>query len=188
MAKSKTYNRYMAAFGPTQRRGERAEDFYLDEATSYDPTEALERYGGAAYRGFERNLGRRMETLRGEQVGMGRLETGFATEDEDYLITDLAERYQDNLSRQALGASALELRNIEGVGAYGAERSNTYLDLLSGQLDRETAEKNAKKRLLGSVFGSVLGAAGTVAGAAIGGPPGAAIGNRAGRSFAGSVR
>ncbi|KKL75779.1 hypothetical protein LCGC14_2051510, partial [marine sediment metagenome] len=83
MPPSRTQNRYMAAFDPTQRRGERAEDFYLDKATSFDPTEAVERYGQAAYSDFSRELDRRMEASRGESVGMGRLNTGFAVEDED---------------------------------------------------------------------------------------------------------
>ena len=165
MARSPTQNRYYAAFDPTQRRGERAEDFYLDRATSYDPTEAVERYGAAAYRDFSRNLDRRMERSRGESVGMGRLNTGFAVEDEDRVTIDLAERYQDDLARQALGASALEQRNISEVGRYGAERSNTYLDLLSGGLDRETAERNSKRKFWGNLLGSVFGAAGAAVGA-----------------------
>jgi len=168
MPPSRTQNRYMAAFDPTQRRGERAEDFYLDKATSFDPTEAVERYGQAAYSDFSRELDRRMEASRGESVGMGRLNTGFAVEDEDRVTIDLAERYQDDLARQSLGAAALEQRNFEGVGAYGAERSNTYLDLLSGQLDRETSEKNAKKKLIGGILSGMFGVGGRLVGAATG--------------------
>ncbi len=164
MARSPTYNRYMAAFDPTKRRADQAQDFYLEGATNFDPTEALGRYGDAAYRGFERNLGREMETLRGSAVGAGRLDTGFQTEDEDRVVTDLGERYHDSLARQSLGATSLELRNLEGVGAYGAGQQNSYLDLISGQLDRETAEKNAKKKLIGDVLGSLFGAGGRIAG------------------------
>ncbi len=164
MARSQTENRYMAAFGPTKRRADQAQDFYLEGATSFDPTAALERYGEASYRGFERNLGREMETLRGSAVGAGRLDTGFQTEDEDRVVTDLAERYQDSLARKSLEATALEQRNLEGVGAYGAGRENTYFDLLSGQMDRETAERNAKKKLIGNVLGGLFGAGGRIAG------------------------
>ncbi len=165
MPRSETYNRYMAAFDPTKRRADEAQDFYLEGATGFDPTEALERYGGAAYNDFSRNLSRQMETLRGNAVGAGRLDTGFQTEDEDRVVTDLAERYQDDLARQSLGATSLELRNLQGVGAYGAGRENTYLDLISGQLDRETDERNSKKSLLGKVLGSLAGVAGRFAGA-----------------------
>ncbi|KKN26115.1 hypothetical protein LCGC14_0877970 [marine sediment metagenome] len=164
MARSPTYNRYMAAFDPTKRRADQAQDFYLEGATNFDPTASVERYGQAAYRGFERNLGRKMETLRGSAVGAGRLDTGFQTEDEDRVVTDLGERYHDSLARQSLGATALEQRNLEGVGAYGAGQQNSYLDLISGQLDRETAEKNAKKKLIGDVLGSLFGAGGRIAG------------------------
>jgi hypothetical protein len=160
MARSQTYNRYMAAFDPTKKRADTAQDWYLEGAMGFDPTASLERYGEASYRGFERNLGREMETLRGSAVGAGRLNTGFQTEDEDRVVTDLGERYQDSLARQSLGATSLELRNLEGVGAYGAGQQNTYLDLISGQMDRETAERNAKKKLLGNVLGAGLGAAG----------------------------
>ena len=164
MARSPTYNRYMAAFDPTKKRADQAQDFYLEGATTFDPTASVERYGQAAYRGFERNLGREMETLRGSAVGAGRLDTGFQTEDEDRVVTDLGERYHDSLARQSLGATALEQRNLEGVGAYGAGQQNSYLDLISGQLDRETAEKNAKKKLIGDVLGSLFGAGGRIAG------------------------
>ncbi len=164
MGRTATYKRYEAAFDPTKRRADQAQDYYLEGATSFDPTESLERYGEASYRGFERNLGREMETLRGSAVGAGRLNTGFQTEDEDRVVTDLAERYQDSLARQSLGATSLELRNLEGVGAYGAGQQNTYLDLISGGLDRETSERNAKKKLLGNVLGGAFGAAGRIFG------------------------
>ncbi len=168
MPPSQTQNRYMSAFGPTKKRADEAQDFYLEGATNFDPTAALEQYGEASYRGFERNLGRQMETLRGQAVGAGRLDTGFQTEDEDRVVTDLGERYHDSLARQSLGATSLELRNLEGVGAYGAGQQNSYLDLISGQLDRETAEKNAKKKLIGDVLGSLFGAGGKIVGAATG--------------------
>lgn len=168
MAKSQTYNRYMQAFDPTKKRADTAQDFYLEGAMGFDPTAALERYGEASYRGFERNLGRQMGELRGSAVGAGRLNTGFQTEDEDRVVTDLAARYQDDLARQSLGATSLELRNLEGVGAYGAGQQNTYLDLLSGQMDRETAERNEKKKLIGSILGSLFGAGAKIASGGLG--------------------
>lgn len=163
MPRSETYNRYMEAFGPTKRRADTAQDYYLEGAMGFDPTASLQRYGEAAYSGFERNLGEEMTDLRGRAVGAGRLNTGFQTEDEDRVVTDLGERYQDALAGQSLYATSLEQRNLEGVGAYGAGQQNTYLDLISGQMDRETAEKNAKKKLLGSVLGGLFGGATRIA-------------------------
>lgn len=168
MGRSPTYNRYQAAFDPTKKRADTAQDFYLGGAMNFDPTESLERYGQAAYRGFERNLGREMESLRGSAVGAGRLNTGFQTEDEDRVVTDLGERYQDSLARQSMYATSLEQRNLEGVGAWGAGQQNTYFDLISGQMDRETAERNAKKKLIGDVLGGLFGAGARVASAGLG--------------------
>lgn len=162
-------NRYLRAMGTAQNRGSEAEDFYFDRATTFDPTEALERYGAAAYGDFSRNLDRRMERSRGDSVGMGRLDTGFAVEDEDRVVIDLGERYGDDLASQSLGAAQLEQRNFEGVGSYGAGRTNTYLDMLSGQMDRETDARNSKRDFWGNLLGSVLGAGGRIAGAKLGG-------------------
>jgi hypothetical protein len=80
---------------------------------------------------------------------------------------DLGTSYEGDL------ASAFQ-RNIMDTGgrmAYDAFQTsrNRYLDLLTGQLDRETARKNAQRDMWGNIIGSGLGALGTYAGAKWGG-------------------
>lgn len=158
---SRTQNRFLSAMNPQQRRADVAEDFYLEQATSFDPREALGEYGEAAYGDFRRNLGRDVERLGGAAVGAGRLDTGFYDVDQGELVSDLASRYQQAISGQAMNAANLQQRNIEGVGRYGQGARNTYLDMLAGQMDRETAERNAKRDMWGNLIGSGLGAAAT---------------------------
>ncbi len=158
MARSQYKSRFLDALNPQQGRADTAENFYLDKATAFDPTAALDRYAGAAGARFRREAGESIDKVRGQQVGMGRLDTGFATQDEDRILTELGTRQQEDLDSRALDATNLELRNIEGVGGYGERTRGTYLDMLSGGLDRETAEANAKRQMISSILGSVLGA------------------------------
>lgn len=158
-------NRYLAALDPTQNQANRAQNFYLDKATSFDPSAAFERTANAAGQRFRRTVGDEVGKLRGQQVGMGRLDTGFATQDEDRIVTELGARQQEDLDANALNATSLDLRNTEGVGQYGISQGNTYLDLLSGQMDRETAEKNAKRQMWASILGGLTGAGGMFLGA-----------------------
>lgn len=167
MPKSGLKNRFLAQLDPTEQRADRAEDFYLDRATSFDPSAALDRYAGGVTSRLRRDIGRDVDTLRGQQVGMGRLDTGFATEDEDRVVTDLGERAQEDLDRAALQTTGMEMQNYQNVGQYGQNTRNTFLDLMGGGLDRETAEANAKRAMWGNIFGSLFGAAGTVAGGAL---------------------
>lgn len=152
--------RYYGSLDPYERRGEQAQETYLDRAMEFDPTAALERYGQASTNEFSRALQREMENLRGSAVGAGRLDTGFQTQDEDRVVTDLGSRFQDDLARQSLGATGLELRNLEGMGSFGQQQGNTFLDLLTGGLDRETA---ARKARLGTTMDFAKTAAGLAA-------------------------
>lgn len=167
MAASPTKNRFLKAFDPTQARADTAQDFYLNRSTTFDPSAAMQKYGDAAYSRFSKGLTRDVESLRGQQVGMGRLDTGFATQDEDRLVTESGDRFRGDIASHALDAAGLDLRNIEGVGQYGQNQGNTYLDMLSGQLDRETAESNAKKQMWSSILSSAFGAGGMIAGAKV---------------------
>ncbi len=159
---SATRNRYMEALNPQEERADRAEDYYLEGITSFDPREALGEYGEAAYGDFRRNLDLDVERLGGASVGAGRLDTGYYDLDQGELVSDMANRYQRAIAGRALDASGQRLDQLGQVGQYGQGARNTYLDLLAGELDRETADKNAKKRMWSDLIGSGLGAAGTI--------------------------
>ncbi len=167
-------NRYTDAMNRTGGMAERAENAYLDRAESFDSTDYLDEtdfdatgYVNTAAQGawnqFMPQLQESIGALRGEQVGMGRLNTGFATEDEDRLVTrglsDLGDHvaglsvqgaglqlsHNQGRANRRLDAGQLQLRNDQGMADFGSTYGNRYLDLVSGQLDRKTAEQNSKK-------------------------------------------
>lgn len=167
MADNTIRNRYLAALNPAQRQADTAENYFLDKATSFDPTAALETYGQAAYGDFQKGLKRNLADLGSSAVGAGRFDTGFYDEDQGRLITDMTDQYQRDLASHAMEAAGLEERNTEAVGQFGQNTRNTYLDLLTGELDRQTAEQNAKKSMWGDILKGGLGVAGTVLGAVL---------------------
>jgi hypothetical protein len=167
-------NRYTDAMNRTGDLAERAEGGYLDRAESFNAGDYLEQPGfdamnyvntaaQGAFGQFLPQLREDIGELRGQQVGMGRLNTGFATEDEDRLVTRSLSDLGDHvagLSMQGAGlqsghnqanadrrmrAGGLQLENDRGLGQFGMEYGNRYLDLIAGQYDRKTAETNSKK-------------------------------------------
>lgn len=147
----------------------------------YDPRSATREAGRAQWEEIREEMSRDIDELRGEQVGMGRLDTGFATRDEDRLV----ENYQEELSRamaqNALRESQLNLRNIEGMDA----SRNRYLDALTGQRDYELLKEQQQGGLFGSIGSLVGGGAGFLLGGPAGAYVGSQIGGGAGRTAAG---
>lgn len=136
----------------------------------FDPNEAAKRSAEAQFETIERPLKENVERLRGEQVGRGRLNTGFGFEDEDRLVRGTFEELARTLGRNALTSSGQQLQ------AFGLEG-----DLVSGGLDREQAEKNAKKRRRGGLFGAL----GAVAGSFLPVPGGTYLGGMLGEALGG---
>lgn len=81
---------------------------------------------------------------------------------------DLTSAFQKNtanaIAQQALGLYGERLGSAGSL--YGMEHNN-YLDLLSGQLDRKQAAKNARAQANASMWGGVLSGLGAVGSAAI---------------------
>jgi hypothetical protein len=152
-------NRYLASLAGAGRQADLAENYYLDRVMSFDPSRALREYGEAAYGEFRRNLNRAVAELGGAATGAGRLNTGFYDLDQGELVSDLANRYQQALASRAMEAAQMDLSRIQNVGAFGERTRSTYLDLLAGGLDREEAERNARRRLWAQALGSGAGTA-----------------------------
>lgn len=131
----------------------------------YSAQPAFEESAQAGMRLLRQPMTEQIEGLRGNQVGRGRLRTGFGFQEEDRMVRDIYNRFTDQLASRALSAQQLELqaRGLEG-------------DLLSGGWDRRTAAQNAKRKRRGGL----LGALGGVAGFAVGGPLGAYLGGKLG--------
>lgn len=141
----------------------------LTALESFDPTASLKTYGEAAYGDFNRNLQRNIGDLRGAAVGAGRLRTGFYDEDVGRLTTDLAGQYQRDLASHAMDAAGLKASTLGTATGYREDEQNRSLDLMSGQLDRETAERNARRAEKAAMWGGIGQVAGTVGAFALSG-------------------
>lgn len=166
----------------TARAGERgraAEGEFYDRALAFDPQAAVQQSATAAYGSFRDQLGEDIQDLRGQQVGMGRLDTGFATQDEDRLVRSGMDRLNNLITQQSLQAAGMEQNQIGMIGQHAGQQSGRYLDLLSGQADREEMRRNADKERKASRWGT-LGTLAGMAASPILGPGAAAVGNRIG--------
>jgi hypothetical protein len=78
---------------------------------------------------------------------------------------DLASAFQHNIAN-SVGSQAVALQGqkTSALGGLQSEERNQYLDLLSGNLDRQQQEKNRKQ----SFWNGLIGAAGGAAGAYFG--------------------
>lgn len=177
-------NQYLSFLNRDRQRGTEAEDLYLDRAKSYDPRGALRESVGSLYDQFKQGVGRQITGLRGRlaRSGGGRLASGYGELDESEAVYDMERDLNRNVSGLALQAEGLNLRNQEGLGQYGQNTTGRYTDLLSGQIDRETAERNAKRQQKGSLWGSLASVAGSVLGGPIGGMIGKGVGSLFDRS------
>lgn len=163
-------------------QGKRSMMELLGEANQFDPTEYTNRAAQGSFNTFRDQLNLDMEALRGQQVGMGRLNTGFATQDEDRMTYRGMQSLNDILAQNAMTAGRMK-----------QDQFNIRGDLISGMHDRAQAEKNAKAHQRGSLLGGALSLAGLglapalglgkdlfgrIAGANIFGAWGSAIGGR----------
>ncbi len=166
---------YRAEFDEQARRdrtrGNRAEDAYLARMEGFDARGAARESAGAMYEDFARALERGIRDIRGGQVGMNRLGTGWGFDDEDEYIRQGRDELTKNLAARSLDAESLNLRASEGLGAFGQGTTNRYLDILSGQRDAKMLEEERKRRnraglwgLAGRASGALLGPAGAVVG------------------------
>lgn len=158
-----------------------------DEARSgFDAASAAREVATASFESFRKDLGEDIESLRGSQVGRGRLNTGFGFEDEDRLVTESAEGLNRELARQAFTAASLDLQNISGQQTAADRARDRDLDLLTGSQDREQARENQRQQRKRRRFGLLGGAIGAGAGFLLGGPAGASLGARLGGQVGGA--
>jgi hypothetical protein len=176
---SQTQTQYDQATRTAGTAGQTAGSYYLGRATTFDPYAAAERSAQGQFGSFRTALNRDLSTLRGQQVGMGRLNSGWAQSGEDELVTHGLEDLNNRIAANSLAAAGLDEQNFSNVGNYGLAQTGMYNDLLSGKLDRDQAAANAKR----ARRGGLLGGLGAVAGLALGGPEGAAVGQAAGQGL-----
>lgn len=148
-------------------------DNFVSGITGSDPRKAFETSAQAAFQRFSKNLNRNVSTLRGQQVGMGRLDTGFATQDDDRLVEGMGEDLNREISSRALQAEGMELDRLNMAGSYGDRYSDRAMSARGGEYHTERSQRYQdeadRKRGWGSLISAGIGAAGTVLGGPIGG-------------------
>lgn len=166
--------------------GRRATAGYLDRAENFDASQALNEWAKGAYGTVSQQISDELKSLRGQAVGAGRLDTGFFDEDQGTVVNRNLANFNQALSQQALGAAGLDLRNAEGLGAFGERATENATDLLMSRREEvenaareDEARKRRKRSGIGGFIGGALGAAG---GFVLGGPAGAATGWKLGSS------
>lgn len=153
-----------AARADARSTGRDLERTYIDRAKSFDPSKALDDYARGAFGQVSQNISDQLRDLTGRAVGSGRLNTGFFDEDQGEVVNRNLSDFNNQLLSHALDAESMGLQNLQSLGSYAANKQNTYYDLLSGGMDRETAEENARRQREASLFGGLAQLAGTYIG------------------------
>jgi hypothetical protein len=169
----------------TRGVGARAESEFFNRALNFDArTGAAETAQGIAG-DLSTTLARNLELARGQAAGSGRLNTGFFDVDRSRLFEDFNSRLANAIAQQSLQAQALNQRNIQGIGAFGQNVSNRFINLLGGATQAGVEEQSMRNQQRGGLFGTLLGAAGGIGvGIATGNPM---AGIAAGKAISGAA-
>lgn len=151
---TRTENRFRNAIGEEEQATRRA----ARDLRGFDPREAAQESARAQFDTFREDLKEDFRTLRGRQVGSGRIDTGFGDEDEERFLRDRLDRLDRAVATRATNLSGQRLQQLGMVN----RTRGRFLDMLSGQLDRETAEENARRQQLASILGGVTGTIGSI--------------------------
>lgn len=165
-----TYGGSFDAAGEVARgQGDAASRAYVDRATNFDAYGGLQTAAGGLFDQFERDIGEKIQTVRGNQVGSGRLGGGYGDMDESATVYDARSQLNNQIAAMALQAEGLQMQNDRGLGEFGQQQTGQYLDILAGNRDAELARHNAKQQQRSSFWGGLAKLAGTGISAARGG-------------------
>lgn len=132
------------------------------ELRAFDPREYAQESARAMFGQFREQLGEDFESMRGRQVKAGRLRSGLGMEDQDRFMRDRLDRLDRALATRSQTAAGQELQKQGLLGQFRGR----YMDALSGQLDRETAEENARRARMSALLGGIFGIGGRAVAAA----------------------
>lgn len=170
-------NQYREAFRESQRAEQEAAGVARQRQQDYNPQEYAERSARGMWDVISRDMSEQLIDLRGSQVGMGRLNTGFGYEDEDRLYRGAYDRMGSELASRSIQTAGLELGNINSM----QQSRELAPSIAAGGIDQELALKDYERQRRGGLFGGIGGVLGGIAGFALGGGPvGAAVGSNIG--------
>lgn len=160
-------NRFLAAMPGAQGTAERARQRYEGQA-AFDPGAAFNTFATGAWSGAQAGFKENLRDLKGAAAGSGRLDTGFYDDD----VGELARSTMDDFGRTIAGASlnvaGMQQNQNQFLGGQAMESENRYLDMLSGERDRqdaiEEAKANRKQQGKSALWGAVGGGLGSFLG------------------------
>lgn len=159
-----TTARINAAASTAGQNANTAESTYLQQATQFNPTQAVKDYSTAAYDATSQNIRDQLNTLAGDDVNQGRINTGFYDEDRGQVVNRNLADYNSKVANAAYSATGYQLANQQGLASNAENQENTYMSTLRGnqQYQEEQAADAAdrarkKKSGIGSLIGGVLG-------------------------------
>ena len=173
-------SRFLTGADRFDQGAQQAQDFYLSGMQGFDPRAAFKEYRAGALADTKDLLGRELSDLAGRAAGSGRLNTGFYDMDAGDVTRNVLGDFNNRTAQAALQTSGQRLNQLQGAGNYSINAGNTALEAYSGELDRQQAEENAKRKrrggllggigaVLGAGVGSVIPGVGTYLGAELGG-------------------
>lgn len=184
--------RYYDRLKTSEGDADRLMQEYTQSAGAGDPRAAFRESSQAAFDTFKEQFSDNLSDLRGQQVGQGRLNTGFRFDDEDRLFKGMGENLNRTISDRALDAERLvqnQTAQRAGMAQWAGDRATAGVGgeyhTLRGQRmqdERDGRERRDSRRR--GRWNTLLGLGGAAIGFGLGGPGGAAagfnIGSRAG--------
>jgi len=167
----------MGEIDRTRTRGQEAENEFYQRSLRFDAREGAAETARGIGADMSIDLNRNLEIARGQAAGSGRLETGFFDQDRGRLFEDFNVRLANAIAQQSLQAESLNLRNQEGIGAFGTNISNRFVNLLGGATQAGVQEQSAENQR-GGLFGKILGGIGGLVLPGIGSAVGDYLGNK----------
>lgn len=161
--------KYSGATDAAGAAARRTGSLYESRLTAFDPM-AFMREGAAAGmdaigEGYAETEAMRRRSLNRRGLGGSDFGGGAATR-------DLNSRVAREIAGRSQVAAGMQMDVNSELGAQSRYQNDSYLDLLTGAMDREEAQKNAKR----SRWKSLAGGLGALAGGLVAGPAGASVG------------
>lgn len=135
---------------------------------SFDPQAAAAASAKGSYDLMKPQLDRDIDSYRQGQVGLGRLRSGFAGEGEDAIMRDAFSNLNARVAQNSLTTAGMTQENNRDIAGVGQQQYSNTMDAVTGQLDRNQAQRNAatassdarrqgNAAIIGQVGGSLLG-------------------------------
>jgi hypothetical protein len=137
---------------------------------AWDPNQAFKEYAGGAWKAVQSDFADNLESLASKAAGMGRLNTGFYDRDQGELTQRTMQDYQNRIAQGAMQTAGMAQQQRRDLLNYGQQQQNSYIDLLTGQWDREGMMDDKRQQSKGSFWktlGNIAGVGGKIAGGVI---------------------